>query len=261
MQIRDLTKADLPLYYCCLEDYAAELEPGKACKQNWYARMKDKGLRVKLAIDDDGTVSGMIQYQPVEHTHITGRDIYFIYCIWVHGHKLGIGNRQKKGMGKALLSAAEEDAKSLGAKGMAAWGLKIPVWMKVSWFRKQGYIPADSQGVAGLVFKPFSPDAQTPYFPKPKKKPLSAKDRIIIMDFISGWCTYSNVTHANAARIAAEFPDKVQLITLDATDKAVLEEWGIGEGLFINGKEVRLAPPLPYSKLKLIVEKKLKRIK
>lgn len=51
-----------------------------------------------------------------------------IDCIWVHGYRKGIGNYQKRGIGKELLRAAVEDALSLGAKGMSAWGLSIPVW-------------------------------------------------------------------------------------------------------------------------------------
>ena len=38
----------------------------------------------------------------------------------------------KRGMGKALLAAAEEDARALGTKGMAAWGVWLPSWMKAS---------------------------------------------------------------------------------------------------------------------------------
>ena len=261
MQIRDLTEADLPAYFCCFEEWEKRLEPGKSFKQKWYEQAQGKGLRVKIAIDDDGTPCGMIQYLPVEHTHITGRDIYFIYCIWVHGHKQGIGNRQNKGMGKALLAAAEEDAKALGAKGVAAWGLRIPVWMKAAWFRKQGYKSAHSSGIMQLVFKAWAPDVPKPAFPKPKKKPAAGKDKVILTDFIDGWCTYSNVTHANAAKLAAEFPGKVELVTLDATDKEVLAEWGIGEGLYIDGKAVRTAPPLPYAALKSKVEKRIKRLR
>jgi len=46
---------------------------------------------------------------------------------------------QGRGIGSALLEAAENDARELGAKGMAAWGLWLPFWMKASWFKKHGY--------------------------------------------------------------------------------------------------------------------------
>ena len=68
----------------------------------------------------------MIQYVPIEEAFVDGQGLYFVHCIWVHGHKQGRGNFQKKGMGTALLEAAEQDARELGAKGMAAWGMAPP---------------------------------------------------------------------------------------------------------------------------------------
>jgi len=35
-------------------------------------------------------------------------------------------------MGKTLLQAAENDVKAMGAKGIVAWGLILPFWMKAS---------------------------------------------------------------------------------------------------------------------------------
>ena len=91
-----------------------------------------------------------------------GSGLYFIPCIWVHGHKQGRGNFQGRGMGSALLAAAEEDARALGAKGMAAWGLWLPFWMRASWFKKHGYRSVDRDGIASLVWKPFAADARPP---------------------------------------------------------------------------------------------------
>jgi GNAT superfamily N-acetyltransferase len=56
----------------------------------------------------------------------------------VHGYKKGIGNYQKKGIGKALLQAAETDAKSLGLKGIAAWGITWPFWSLTMSFHQNG---------------------------------------------------------------------------------------------------------------------------
>ena len=35
-----------------------------------------RGLRVKLAEADDGTLAGMIQYVPIEHSFAEGHDLY-----------------------------------------------------------------------------------------------------------------------------------------------------------------------------------------
>jgi GNAT superfamily N-acetyltransferase len=111
MIIEDLAPEEEKLYCRCLEDWSDEMKEAGDHKEKWYCSMKDKGLRVKLARDESGVVGGMIQYVPVELSFVNGRNLYFINCIWVHGHKKGRGNFQKKGMGRALLKAAEEDAR------------------------------------------------------------------------------------------------------------------------------------------------------
>ena len=133
MRIVDLTDEHLDSYMVCLEDWSDEIKEAGDHKRCWYEHAKEQGFRVKLALDDEETVGGMIQYGPIEFSFAEGKDLYFVYCIWVHGYKKGRGNFQKQGMGKALLQAAEEDARQLGAKGMVAWGLSLPFWMRASW--------------------------------------------------------------------------------------------------------------------------------
>src|SRR3990172_10436999 len=164
MEIIDLPEQHEKLYFVCLEDWSDEIKEAGDHKAAWYAKMKDKGLRVKLALDDRGEVGGMIQYIPIEQSFAEGKDLYFINCIWVHGHKQGRGSFQKRGMGKALLQAAEDDVKTKGAKGITAWGIPLPFWMKASWFRKMGYAPVDKMGFLGqvLLWKPFAGDAAPP---------------------------------------------------------------------------------------------------
>jgi len=41
-------------------------------KEQWYEWMKDKGLRVKLAKNDNGLVAGMIHYLPMEYSMFEG---------------------------------------------------------------------------------------------------------------------------------------------------------------------------------------------
>src|SRR5512133_1481769 len=147
MKIIDLTPENEKHYFCCLEDWSDDVKEAGNHKACWYRKMKDKGLRVKLAQDDNGVTGGMIQYLPIELSPFEGRDLYAVLCIWVHGHKQGIGNFQKKGMGKALLKAAEEDVKNIGAKGLVTWGLILPFFMKASWFKKQGYTVVDKEGI------------------------------------------------------------------------------------------------------------------
>ncbi len=173
MKITDLTEEDKPAYFVCLENWSEEITEAALAKEKWYEKMKKQGLRVKLAQDDSGKVRGLIQYFPIEHAWVEGKDLYFISCIFVNGHEQNGESFRNKGMGKALLKAAEEDAKSLGTKGIVAWGSSLPVWMKASWYKKQGYVPVDSKGFLGdvLLWKTFADDAQPPKWNKQQKNP------------------------------------------------------------------------------------------
>jgi GNAT superfamily N-acetyltransferase len=138
MKIVDLTEDKKDLFCLCLEDWSEEAKEAGPKRRQWLERCEKDGLRAKLALDDNGVEGGMIQYGPIERSFVDGSGLYFVYCIFVHGYKQGRGDFQKKGMGKALLRAAEEDACALGALGLAAWGISLPFWMKASWFKKHG---------------------------------------------------------------------------------------------------------------------------
>jgi len=261
MEVIDLTPEHEQLYFLCLEDWSDEAREAGPRKGEWYGKMKERGLRVKLALDDAGEVGGMIQYAPIEESFAEGEGLYFVYCIWVHGYKEGRGNFQKRGMGKALLRTAEEDARTLGAKGMAAWGISLPFWMKASWFRKQGYGKADSVGGMVLLWKPFAGDAAPPRWMREKKRPGSSPGKVNVTVLSNGWCMARNLAHQRAKRAAAELGDKVELTEIDTSERENLLEWGIPDGLFIDGKEVRTGPPPSYDKIRKLVVKRVRKLR
>lgn len=260
MRIVDLAPEHERLYFVCLEDWSDEIREAGNHKEAWYHRMVDRGLRVKLAVDDRGEVGGMIQYVPVEQSFAEGSELYFINCIWVHGYKEGRGNFQKRGMGKNLLQTAEEDARALGTKGIAAWGVSMPFWMKASWFRKQGYRKVDKQGMQVLLWKPFSEEASPPRWVRQQKRPGTTPGRVTVTGFINGWCPAQSMVFERAKRAAAEFGEKVVFQEINTFDRGTFLEWGIADGLFIDGKEVRTGPPPSYEKIRKAIAKRVRRL-
>lgn len=260
MKIIDLTEENENLYFVCLEDWSEEMKESGDHKACWYGKMKDK-IRVKLGTDDDGNVGGMIQYLPVEDSLAQGQDLYFVMCIWVHGYKEGRGNFQKKGMGKALLKAAEEDVKSLGAKGLAAWGISMPFWMKASWFKKQGYEPVDKENGMVLLWKPFAEDEQPPSWIRQIKKPQAVPGKVTVTSFNMGWCPAGSITHERVKRAASEFGDKVEFRHIDTSDRETFLEWGISNAIYLDGDEIGFGPPLTYKKAKKLIAKRVKKLK
>jgi len=260
MRIVDLTPEHEETYCLCLEEWSDEVREGGSHKRDWYAKTKNQGLRVKLALDESGTVGGMIQYLPIEQSPAEGSGLYFILCVWVHGHRQGRGNFQKKGMGAALLEAAEADARGLGAQGMAAWGVLLPFWMRASWFRKHGYKKADRQGMMALMWKAFTPAAKAPLWIKAKKKPQAEAGKVLVTGVLNGWCPAMCMVHERARRAVAELGDKVEFREVRTDDRAVFLEWGMTDALFIDGKEVRNGPPPTYEKIKKKIARQLKKL-
>lgn len=261
MKIFDLTKEYEQLYFDCLEDWSEEIKEGRSQKACWYEKMKDRGLGVKLAKDDRGEIGGMIQYIPIEDSPAEGQDLFFIPCIWVHGYKKGRGNFQKKGMGQALLKAAEEDAKNRGAKGLAAWGISLPFWMRASWYKKQGYKKVDNKKGAVLLWKPFVDEALPPRWVRPKKRPQTEPGKVVVSVFLNGSCTAQGMVYERAKRAAAEFQDQVEFHAFDTSDRTVFLEWGIYDGLFIDDRPVRTGPPPSYKKIRKKIVKKVNKLK
>ena len=260
MKIVDLMPENEEIYFQCLEDWSEEMKEASHLKEAWYRRMEEKGLIVKLAVDDNGTVGGMIQYLPIEESFIVGDNLYFILCIWVHGHRKGRGDFQGKGMGINLLRAAEEDARNSGARGIAAWGIRPPFWMKASWFRKQEYVPVDRQGLAVLLWKPFTSEAVPPSWLRPVKKPGEHQEgKICVTAFLNGWCPAQNLTYERTRRVCEDLSEDVAFRMVDTLDKVNLKRWGIPDGVFINGKKIGWGHPLPYKKIRKKIVKKISR--
>jgi GNAT superfamily N-acetyltransferase len=260
MRIIQLPEEQERLYFMCLEDWSDEIKEAGEHKAVWFDRMKNNGLRVRLALDDEGKVGGMIQYVPIEHSFAEGKGLYYVHCIWVHGHKQGRGNYQKRGMGKALLVAAEEDARELGARGIVAWGVILPFWMRASWFLKHGYSKADRQGLQVLLWKPFASDAVAPRWIKQKKKPQVERGQVTVTGFLNGWCPAQNMVHERAKRAASEFGDRVVFRAIDTCDRQTFLEWGIADALFIDESQVRTGPPPSYEKIRQLIEKRVRRL-
>jgi GNAT superfamily N-acetyltransferase len=260
MKVIDLKDEHEQLYFVCLEDWSREMKEAGDHKEMWYKEMKEKGLRVKLAVDENEKVGGMIEYMPIEYAFAEGADLYFVNCIWVHGYKKGRGNFQKRGMGKALLKAAEEDVKTLGAKGIVAWGISLPFWMKASWFKKHGYKKVDSEKGVILLWKPFTKDAVAPKWIKKKYIPELTPGKVIVTTFLNGQCPAGNIVHERAKRASEEFGGRVIFHTINTSEKEAMLQYGEKDALYIDEKKITTGPPPSYGKIKKLIAKKVKKL-
>ncbi len=262
IRVVDLGPEHEALYFVCLEDWpGSELLEAGDHKARWFARMRDQGLRVKLALDAGGQVGGMIQSVPIERSPAIGRGLDFVLCVWVHGHARGRGDFRGKGMGTALLEALEADARARGVKGMAAWGLALPFWMRASWFRRHGYARADRRGMAALVWKPFAPGAEPPRWPESTgRRPEAVPGKVVVTGCVNGWCPAQNLAFERARRAAARFGDAVACRMIDTADRDTMLAWGEADALFVDGRRVRTGPPPSQARLEALIARRVRRL-
>jgi len=258
VEVIDLPERHEASYFVCLEDWSSEMADAGDHKASWYAQMKEKGLRVKLAVDADDVPRGMIQYVPIEQSPALGHDLYMILCIWVHGYKEGSGDAQRQGIGTALLEAAEADVRALGASGIAAWGLRLPFWMRSSWFKDHGYVNADSRGIQELVWKPFSADAIAPQWVDESPVAVGTPGKVSVTAYKTGWCPAMNLVYERARLVAEELGNDVDFSTIDVTDRSDFLRCGHTDAVFVDGKPLQRGAPPSYEKIKKTIEKRVR---
>ncbi|MDF1594705.1 MAG: GNAT family N-acetyltransferase [Acidimicrobiia bacterium] len=261
MDIVDLSDQYEKSYLVCLEDWSDEMAEAGDHKARWYRLMRDRGLRVKLALGDDGRPVGMIQYLPIEHSPAVGIDLYMIMCVWVHGYKGGVGNRQGRGVGSALLAAAERDTRELGAKGIVAWGVVLPFWMKAGWFKKHGYRRVDRIGIRALMWKPFMEEATAPHWIEEGPKPTRVKGKVAVTAFVNGWCPASNIVYERAKRAAAALGDDVVFESIDTSEQSAMIECGQSDCVLVDGKTVQKGPPPSYDRVYKMMAKRARKLR
>ncbi len=259
IKVVDLPERHIESYLVCLEDGSSEMEEAGDHKARWYEKARDRGLRVKLTIDDDDRALGMIQYVPIELSPAQGQDLYMILCIWVHGYDQGVGDAQGRGIGTALLAAAEEDARELGAKGIAAWGMHLPVWMKASWFKKHGYQGVDRIGVRELVWKPFVAGAQEPRWVEEQPVTIGQTGKVEVTAFQSGWCPAANLVYERARRASEELGSEVNFTMIDTFDRDTLIRCGRSDEVLVNGRPLQRGAPPSYKTVQRKIARQLRK--
>jgi hypothetical protein len=96
---------------------------------------------------------------------------------------------------------------------------------------------------------------------KREKKPGKGIEKVNITMFRNGWCPAMNLVYERTLRASGEFEGKVCIDQYDTVDKEVLNEWGISDGLYIDGKSIRMGPPPSYDKIRKKIEKRARRKK
>ena len=243
MKLQDVDSTTEDAFLRCLHLEADPDPEVMALRRRWFDRYRERGLRAKVLVDDDGTVVGLGQYIPIEQSPFVGERLAAILCMWVHGYAHHIGNQQRKGFGRQILHGMEAEIRDAGYQGIAAWGMDFPYWNPVSWYLANRYEKADQIGPQVLVWKPFSDEARPPALLRRTGPVPVDPDKPTITVYLSTWCAGGCECVQQARLASSRLGAEISYIEFPNDSKAEMVQHGCSDGVFLNGQPYRPFEP------------------
>jgi GNAT superfamily N-acetyltransferase len=254
IEVREMTAEDEYFVSSCSHvDESAEMDDAAARRRAWFREMAPKGFKAWVA-RFDGERAGMLFAMPLEVCPWgpRGKDLLAVPCLFV------LPARQRRGAGRALLAAAEEDAARRHKKGLATYGYYWDFWfMPAAYFERRGFEAVARRGDAAVMWKPLAADAEPPAFLDAGCKPEPAAGKVAVDLFFNTFCLTSAVEAQRVREVAAEFGDAVLLREYDAGAPACLARWGRSRGIFVAGREIGWGYEAPREGIREAIEKAL----
>jgi GNAT superfamily N-acetyltransferase len=249
---------------CSHVNESKETDRNAKKRLEWQKKMYDKGLRVKV-VHVDGEIAGSLNMMPIEYSSAgpLGDDLMVLQCLFVPKEFQG------KGAGKALMEAAEEEAKRQGKKGLVTYGYRWDFWfMPASFIEKYGFEQVDSFKIHTdeetgevqemvLLWKPFDESAEAPKFPKSTYKFEPVPGKVVVDLFWDISCQTTGIEGERVMDVAKEFGDKVVLNEYPTHDHDVFLKFQKHRGIFINGKEIGWGHEAPKEGVREAIRKEL----
>lgn len=241
IEIRDMGRDDEYFVGTCTHiNESAEIDACAERRLRWLRSMHARGLRVKVATLD-GVRTGFLYAIPIEFSPWgpIGHDLLVIPCLYVQskGH----------GVGRALLAAAEEEAKRQGLKGIVTVGYRHDFWfMPASFFDANGFLECAQHAWGGpdrneravLLWKTFDERAEAPHALKPSYEFKARLGTVVVDLFWNTFCQTSVIEAQRVREVVAEFGDCVAFSEYCADDREILLRHQIARGIFVNGSEI-----------------------
>lgn len=253
--IRDMTKDDEYYVGTCthVNENNIEYEMSAPRRISWLRSMEYDGLRVKVALLNN-IHAGFLYIMPIEINpwSIEGKELMVFPCLVSHS------KFAKKGIGKELIKAAEEETYKQNRKGIATIAYFWDFWfMPAEYFLKLGFKIAEKQGEEAIFWKQLDKSANPPYFRKKKYEFKPEKGKIIVDLFWNRFCLTSDVEAQRVRDVISEFGNNVVLNEFSAIDKPVLQRYGISRGIYVNGQRMEIGPEIEKTKLREVINNAL----
>ncbi|MFC1526424.1 GNAT family N-acetyltransferase [Candidatus Latescibacterota bacterium] len=252
IQIRDMTPADEAFVGSCTHiDETAEWTASCARRVPWLRQMHVHGLRVKVAVDD-GEHVGFLYCMPIERAPWgpVGRDLMVIQCLVVQDKVKG------HGVGRELVQAAEDEARTQGKRGVAAIAFYHDFWLlPASFYEACGYRVVRRKGASAVMWKAFDSSAEPPDFLEPRYTYTPVAGKVVVDLFWTLSCLTSDTEAQRVREVCAEIGDSVCLREFCAGEPEIRDAAGICRAIYVNGNEIGWGCEAPKEGLREAIEK------
>jgi hypothetical protein len=110
------------------------------------------------------------------------------------------------------------------------------------------------------LWKTFTEEPPSPTWIRARRKPERIPGKVVVTALSHGWCSGINGMIERAKKICSEFGDSVIFREIDMTSRETVREWGLSDGLFVNGRNIYKGPPLTEDKIREAIKKKVRRL-
>ncbi|MDP8221077.1 MAG: GNAT family N-acetyltransferase [Candidatus Stygibacter frigidus] len=205
--------------------------PGYAKKVEWFKSRLNKGLKIKIAIDEEGKQLGFIEYIPSESAWrpVKADNYYFIHCIGLFAKEA-----RHRNIGTTLLQMCEEEAKQNDKDGVCVMSSNGAWMANKTLFEKNGFAIIDQLGRFELMCKKIKIKAGDPCFIDWTKKQVDYKGWNLIY---SDQCPWHEKSVADLKQSALEHGINLKVTKLNTPEEAQNAPSGFGTfSLIKDGK-------------------------
>ena len=213
---------------------SAEIDACGRRRLGWLNEMRERGLRVHVALLDSGPV-GFIYSMPIEVSPWgpAGRDLTAVPCLWIPEKGHGVG------AGRGLVAEAEREARERKSRGVCTEAYYWDFWfLPGGFYEKLGYAVVERRGERALLWKVFDSSAEPPRFFENAYRHAPVPGKVVIDLYWNRLCQTSEIEAQRVREVAAEFGDRVLLNEFPAHDAGVRDRYGLSRGIYVNGKEI-----------------------
>lgn len=238
-------------YSCATESPIPFWADGLPLCKEWFAKSLGKYIEGFHLLDENGDVIGHIYWasgtQALVPYEIEDGAAY-IYCDWVQRRHRGKGGMH------LLFQEFVGFLRSQGYKGILVDGTEIEGYMHYSHFVKRGFQVLRQSDGGKLLYYPLSQDSVV-------VKPIAArvakegKAEVEILVIGSRFCPVGASAVLAIRKVAQEFGERVSIKEVPAS-RETIAQYGVADGIFVNGK-AKFFGPVSESQVRKVIEEEL----